>query len=71
MLGFLRFLGNTFTRLEVLQVFHLFWLFALWPVVSLLIGAVKQSIGYEGDDPGPRDGLQTVFSSFFPSSIDR
>ena len=25
----------------------------LWPLASLLIGAVKQLIGYEGDDPGP------------------
>jgi len=58
MLGFIGILGNLFPQLEVLQLFHLFWLFMLWPVASMLVGSIKQSLGYGTDDAGPRDWLQ-------------
>jgi len=58
MLGFIGILGNLFPQLEVLQLFHLFWLFMLWPFASMLIGSIRQSLGYERDVAGPRDWLE-------------
>jgi len=58
MLGFIGVLGNLFPQLEVLQLFHLFWLLMLWPFVSMLIGSIRQSLGYERDVAGPHDWLE-------------
>lgn len=58
MLGFIGFLGDAVPILELLQVFHVFWLFSFWPFVALLIGAGRQALGLNADEPGPRDWLE-------------
>jgi len=58
LLGLIGVLGNLFPELEVLKLFHLFWFFALWPFVSMLLSDTKQSLGFGTDDEGPRDWLE-------------
>jgi len=58
LLGLLGILGSWFPRLEILKLFHLFWFFALWPFVSILLRDSKQSLGFDTDDEGPRDWLE-------------
>ncbi|ELZ95851.1 Peptidase M23 [Haloferax mucosum ATCC BAA-1512] len=57
-MGFIGFLGDAFPQLEVLTLFHLFWLFALWPFASMLCATVKQSLGFDEGEKGPRDWLE-------------
>ncbi|WP_144906614.1 peptidoglycan DD-metalloendopeptidase family protein [Halobellus captivus] len=58
LLGLVGVLGNIFPQVEILKLFHVFWFFAFWPFVSMLISGSKQSIGLDTDDEaGPRDWL--------------
>ncbi|ELZ99076.1 metalloendopeptidase-like membrane protein [Haloferax mediterranei ATCC 33500] len=70
MLGFLGFLGDAFSQLEILKLFKFFWLFAFWPIAAMLFGAIRNALGYEKDSPGPRDWLSmddslTTYLAFF------
>ncbi|WP_434523219.1 M23 family metallopeptidase [Halorubrum sp. AS12] len=58
LLGLIGVLGNLFPQLEILKLFHLFWFFALWPFVSMLLSGSKQSLGFGTADEGPRDWLE-------------
>lgn len=58
LLGFIGVLGNLFPQLEILKLFHLFWFFALWPFVSMLLSGSQQSLGVGSDDKGPQDWLK-------------
>jgi murein DD-endopeptidase MepM/ murein hydrolase activator NlpD len=58
MLGFVGLLGDLFPRLEVLKLFHLFWLFAFWPFASMLVGSIRRSLGDDAAEAGPRDWLE-------------
>ncbi|MUV59626.1 M23 family metallopeptidase [Halobacterium sp. CBA1126] len=57
LLGFVGVVGNLVPELEILQLFHVFWLFLLWPLASLLVHSLKQALGYETAAPDPRDWL--------------
>jgi hypothetical protein len=48
-------LGDTGFSFETLQLCHLFWLFAFWPITAPLVGAVRRSRGSNADETGPRD----------------
>ncbi|SFS92168.1 M23 family metallopeptidase [Halostagnicola kamekurae] len=58
LLGLIGILGSWFPSLEILKLFHVFWFFALWPLVSILLRDSKQSLGFDTDDEGPRDWLE-------------
>jgi len=56
MLGFLALPGEFVPALAPLKLFHLFWLFALWPFVAMLVAAV--SGGGDETGAGPRAWLE-------------
>jgi murein DD-endopeptidase MepM/ murein hydrolase activator NlpD len=56
-LGVIGIPGELFSQLELLKIFNIFWLFMLWPFAAILIGSVKQALGYGGSEEGPRDWL--------------
>ncbi|GAA0682118.1 hypothetical protein GCM10009020_34090 [Natronoarchaeum mannanilyticum] len=58
LLGLLGIIGSWFPSLEILKLFHVFWFFALWPLVSILLRDSKQSLGFDTGDEGPRDWLE-------------
>jgi murein DD-endopeptidase MepM/ murein hydrolase activator NlpD len=55
MLGFIGIPGELFPQLEIFKIFNIFWLFMLWPFAALLVGSIKQALGYGADGDGPRD----------------
>lgn len=77
MLGFVGILGNLVPQLEILQLFHVFWLFFLWPFASMLVGSLEQLLSDDGTETGPRDWLemgegwrgQMAFLLGFPLSV--
>jgi hypothetical protein len=58
LLGLLGIVGSWFPSLKILKLFHVFWFFSLWPLVSILLRDSKQSLGFDTDDEGPRDWLE-------------
>ncbi|CQH58873.1 peptidase M23 family protein [Halobacterium hubeiense] len=56
-LGLLGVLGDRVPGLELLQLFHAFWLFLLWPFAAAVVGGLRRWRRGEAPEPGPRDWL--------------